>query len=182
MDALIAVEHGHGDGSYEPVSLGAGAWVPDRFRVRLDDPARPLRAVVDFTVVDGAVRVASVRQEPRDGVTLVPDDFRLPVGRLVETALAALTLRGPVRPAGGRLTDHEVLADATGIMVGDVLRERRRRVLTPELLAEVAEVYAAARATRVRVRVAVAQRWLIPENTARNWIAAARRAGLLDPR
>jgi hypothetical protein len=176
---LIALEHGHGDGQYEPVSLGAGVWLPDRFRVLLDDPARPLTAIVDMAVdAQGAVHVVAVAQHPRPGVSLMPDDFRLPVGRLVETALAALALRGPVRPQGARLTEHELLADAVGV-VGEVLRGRRRRVLTPALLAEVAAVYRDARRDGTPVRVAVAQRWIIPENTARNWIAAARREGLI---
>lgn len=183
MDPVIALEYGHGDGRYEPVSTGGGAWLPSRFRLHFDDPKRPMRSTLDFAVDgDGGVRIHAVAQEPRAGAGLAPDDFRLPIGRLADVALAAVTMRGPARAPGARLTEHEMLTDAvpSGGLVGEVLRCRRRRVLTPDLLAEVAQVYAQARCEGVRVRAAVAEHWVIPENTARNWISAARRAGLID--
>lgn len=181
MEPLIAIEYGNGDGTYDHVSMGGGAWLPDRFRVRLDNPSRPLVSTIDFIVRDATVEVLRVTQVPRPGHPVGSDDFRIPIGRVIDTAITALMLRGPERPAGTYLKALEVLGATppTGPTVGHVLRLRRRRVLTPELLAEVAQVYATARAQGVRVRAAIADRWRIPENTARNWIAAARRAGLL---
>lgn len=182
VDPVIALEYGHGDGRYAPISLGAGAWLPDRFRVLLNDPARIVVSVVDLTVDEhGRARVQAVTQTPRGDGTLTPDDFRVPIARIIDAALATLTLRGPVRPPGARLGDAEVLGDPHGALVIDVLRGRRRRVLTAELLAEVADVYQQARRDGTPVRVAVAERWILPLNTARNWIDAARRAGLIAP-
>lgn len=183
MDAVIALEYGHGDGRYEPVSIGGGAWLPDRFRVRLNDPARPLVVDVDFAVQsDGTLRVVAAMQVPRDGVVVHADDFRVPIDRLAEAAITVLTLEGPDRPPGRTLTAHEMLVDVppVGGIVGDVLCRRRRRVLTAELLGEVARVFEDARARGTGGRRAVAEHWIVPENTARNWIRAARQRGLIS--
>ncbi len=178
------MENGHGDGVYAPISMGHSVWMPDRFRLTFDDEERPLVTILDYVADDLGVRVTEVRQVPRVGAVLSPDEFRVPIGRLTETAITALALRGPERVSGGRLEDYERL-DALppgGPTIGRMLTRRRRRVLTPDLLTEVANVYADAKERQVPVRRAVAERWLVPENTARNWIGAARRAGLLESR
>lgn len=83
--------------------------------------------------------------------------------------------------------DPDVLARLAQLQSGmiDTVREaagpRRRRIVTPALLREVAEVYRGAHAAGNPPTVAVQEHFNTSHRNAARWVAEARKAGILGP-
>jgi hypothetical protein len=125
--------------------------------------------------------------DSRDWETIT-GDLRLPLTTVLNDALAEVSARGEDAPPGTSSRPGQQFKNVddpfgSGQHVRPAAvpvaqsRRRRPRVLTPELLDEVARVVLAARAEGTSTRRAVAERFEIPMNTARNWIQAARAPG-----
>lgn len=69
--------------------------------------------------------------------------------------------------------------DAADRVAADARGRRQRRTLTPALLQEIADVYAA---NPQKPTKAVREKWVVSDPTASRWVKAARDAGLIPPR
>jgi hypothetical protein len=127
----------------------------------------------------------------KDAVALLKDQ---PVDKLLHQALADSRLSATWdaihsqvgKQPGEELTDKEraqlaasmekAAAQASGIPA-----PVRRRLVTPDLLKEVAQAYRDAVAASVPPTKAIAERYLTTHSTAARWVREARIAGILGP-
>jgi hypothetical protein len=172
-----------------------GVEVPERFVVVVDHPVWPTK--VEFIVVvdpDAGPALAGV--EATDGqVTLQAATTAITDTVGVETVLAAATawVAGELAAlrALGVDVDLTVLTNqqrAEYFAVRDstwshafALVRKRRRVLSRELLRQVAEVYRKAYAAGDPPTKAVAEHFTVSHRTATRWVSEARRVGEMGP-
>jgi hypothetical protein len=177
-------------------SLGGGRWAPRTLAVTYHYRDRPAVRMEIVIASDGVpvVRRVIVTAEPvelpdepvhwsdRPSTAWrapIRDDLRLPLST-VAPGLEGMARAGEVAPPGTDARPGQRFTDAFANHE-PTARAPRRRKLTPELLAGVAEVVRDARATGKPIRRAVAEHYgPMSELTARNWIAAARVEGYLD--
>jgi hypothetical protein len=185
-------------------SIGGGGWVPLSFVAIHQRPGHPPARIEAFIAADGVPVVrrvtVTVTTEPVRPIEVgdellhwsdrpstywqepTPDELRLPLKRVVARALEALARTGEVAPPGTDARQGQrfsnAFANANAEATGPAPRRRR---LTPEKLAGVADVVRRARAAKKPIRRAVAEEFgPMSQLTARNWIAASRKAGYLD--
>jgi len=131
--------------------------VPRQFLAAYVDPTRPYVVHVVVEVRDdGVPEVRRTMTDARPGTDLATVEQRLPLASIRDAAVRAA--------AEQEATETTVARPSRGT----------RRVFTPALLDEIAEVVRDAEARGLPVRRAVAEHFRLPEMTARNWINKAR--------
>lgn len=188
-----------GSMSLETVHLG-GNEVPRQFAVLLSHPKWPAPAELLVTVsADGPVPTGL--QLGRESARLVPyttlhEQFIRTVDSKLMSAFlrwataqaVALKMAGqfvelsytdgakPVPPEEGRERIEKAMGD-----VWKAAAPRRRRIITAELLAEVAEVYRSAMKDGRPPTAAVQEHFTVSHSTAARWVREARQQGQLGP-
>ena len=131
---------------------------------------------IELAVVDALPEPIHISISSPDGkAPITPAQLRSfagQLGQLVDAATASALVT--VSPAGSEAVTITLHPDPSHI--GEVTSLRRRRHVTPELLADVAAVWSASD----RSADAVAAHFVVSQRTAYRWIDLAREAGLLE--
>ena len=152
--------------------------LPDQFGAQWHQ--LPIEATVTMTVnvVDRVPRCTALTVTAKPGKAVDGGLLRrLPVATLLEYAVAAAAQR-ETKPGFYSMSHFKSPEEFRAFREAHPVRKPRERwQLTPEHLAEVAQVYRSARGAPVW---AVAEHWKKPRPTASRWIAKARADGYFD--
>jgi hypothetical protein len=139
---------------------------------------------IDVQVVDGRPQCVGLRGEPE----VTPKMLRFPLDRALESLIRTHTVRLELDSEGAVIgfvatspespAEQRTVAERTADLPQQYARPRKRgrRPLSDEHLDEVLAVAHNARAQKQPVSTAIAERWNVTPETARQWLHKARKA------
>jgi hypothetical protein len=182
--------------SPDVVSLRGAINVPKWFEMALWREGWPAEVVISVSIhpTNGptltGIRSANDSGLPFDEAAKLVSNWARPQATLLQwaTAEAAAFIAafefGDKLTADQRSSDEGLRAarqvrDVVRSVVEPIARPQRRRLVTPELLAEVADVYRTALAAGQAPTQAVERHFTTTHSTAARWVREARKAGVL---